>query len=137
MIKTYQQRIERIITVNMYTYVCIRTCINCLINVKIHVSQNLNIPAYELFDKFKVSYTINTFIWTVQCIFIWAKLSSSSTLYLSTLLLFIIIIFDNFEHCLSTSQKKVITSYLDDDEKASVLEKGHLPVKEMNQKISL
>jgi len=75
-------------------------------NVKIHVSQNLKIPAYELFDKFKVSYTINTFIWTVQCIFIWAKLSSSSTLYLSTLLLFIIIIFDNFEHCLSTSQKK-------------------------------
>jgi len=53
-------------------------------NVKIHVSQNLKIPAYELFDKFKVSYTINTFIWTVQCIFIWAKLSSSSTLYIST-----------------------------------------------------
>ena len=33
--------------------------------------------------------------------------------------------------------KKVITSYLDDDEKASVLEKGHLPVKDINQKISL
>jgi hypothetical protein len=33
--------------------------------------------------------------------------------------------------------KKVITSYLDEDEKASVLEKGHLPVKEMNEKISL
>jgi len=33
--------------------------------------------------------------------------------------------------------KKVITSYLDDDEKADVHEKGHLPVKEINQKISL
>ena len=38
---------------------------------------------------------------------------------------------------LSTSQKKQITSYLDDDEKATIDEKGHLPVKEMNQKISL
>jgi hypothetical protein len=44
------------------------------------------------------------------------------------------LLFDSFTVYLS---KKVITSYLDDDEKASVLEKGHLPVKEMNHKISL
>jgi len=37
----------------------------------------------------------------------------------------------------ATSQRKVITSYLDEDEKAVVHEKGHLPVKEMNEKISL
>jgi len=34
-------------------------------------------------------------------------------------------------------EKKVITSYLDEDEKATIDKKGHLPVKEMNQKISL
>jgi hypothetical protein len=34
-------------------------------------------------------------------------------------------------------EKKVITSYLDEDEKATINEKGHLPEKDINQKISL
>ena len=38
--------------------------------------------------------------------------------------------------CLPLS-KKMITSYLDHDEKAVLHEKGHLPVKDMNQKISI
>ena len=54
---------------------------------------------------------------------------------MSSLFFFDTLIFDSFTVYLS--KKKQITSYLDDDEKASVLEKGHLPVKEMNQKISL
>jgi hypothetical protein len=42
-----------------------------------------------------------------------------------------------FSNIVCLRQKKVITSYLDEDEKAVVHEKGHLPVKEMNEKISL
>ena len=60
----------------------------------------------------------NNKLLTVQCIFIW-------THYIDfrTLLVYL-------------SQKK-IRSYLDDDEKASLQEKGHLPVKDTNHKISI
>ncbi len=70
----------------------------------------------------QIFFTINiilfAFFWTVQCIFIWAHYIDFRTLFVSL------------------TQKK-ITSYLDDDDKASLQEKGHLPVKEINDKISL
>ena len=54
---------------------------------------------------------------------------------MSSLFFFDSLLFDSFYRHLS--QKKVITSYLDHDEKATIDEKDHLPVKEMNHKISL
>ena len=63
-------------------------------------------------------YKVEFFFNTQSC-----YLSSSFILYYLTLSL-----------SSANSQKKQIRSYL---EKAVVREKGHLPVKEMNQKISL
>jgi len=66
----------------------------------------------------------NNKLLTVQCIFIWAHYIDFWNLtHFRTLFVYL-------------SQKK-IRSYLDDDDKASLQEKGHLPIKDTNHKISI
>jgi len=65
-----------------------------------------------------VFLTFFDIFWTVQCIFIWAHYIDFRTLFVYL------------------TQKK-IRSYLDDDDKASLQEKGHLPVKDIYHKISI
>ena len=70
---------------------------------------------------YKYSFYVHHFVcffWKVQCIFIWAHYIDFRTLFVYL------------------TQKK-IRSYLDDDDKASLQEKGHLPVKDINDKISI
>ena len=73
MIENYQQRIEGIITVNRYTFGCFRTCINSL-NIWRSVCRNFNIGPYAYWSSCK-NNLIKLFIWTAQCIFIWAQSS--------------------------------------------------------------
>jgi len=58
----------------MYTYGRIRTCIKTL---KIWKSVCRNFKNACLQICFTINIILLTFIWTVQCIFIWARLSSS------------------------------------------------------------
>jgi len=47
------------------------------------------------------------------------------------------LIFTHFRTLFVYLAQKKITSYLDDDDEASLQEKGHLPVKDIHQKISI
>ena len=67
---------------------------------------------------FTINVILVAFFWTVQCIFIWTHYIDFRTLFVYL------------------NQNK-IRSYLDDDEKASLQEKGHLPVKDIHHKISI
>jgi len=74
MIKIYQKWIDSMITENVYTYGCIQTCINTL---KIWRCMCRNFKNACLQICFTINIILLTFIWTVQCIFIWARFSSS------------------------------------------------------------
>ena len=73
---------------------------------------------------FYIFAIFNNKLLTVQCIFIWAHYIDFGNLHIfRTLFVYL-------------NQNK-IRSYLDDDDKASLQEKGHLPIKDIHHKISI